>query len=292
MKKLLVAMFVALLMVGCGEDFEVPQMIACDGCKKEVSSSADDCPNCGHPVEDSVDVYVEEWEEIIKRADEIIRLTEEETAEAKPAQVGGKEREEIIKRADEIIRLTVDLDDDETLDGIIAEAIDFNKLQWRGKKGEELHYAPNQQTPHKGWAKKMYGNGQIQILYQYKDGKLDGLRAVWFENGQRSEEGNLKDRKEYGPWTNYYKNGQIKRLAQFKDGKLDGLWRSWWENGKKEAERNYKDGKVMTIVVWKPSGEKCPVTNINNGNGILVDYYEDGTEKNRLTFKDGEIVRD
>ena len=47
--------------------------------------------------------------------------------------------------------LSIDLDDKETLDGIIAEAIDYKKLQRRGKEGKELLYAPNQQTPYTGW---------------------------------------------------------------------------------------------------------------------------------------------
>ena len=33
---------------------------------------------------------------------------------------------------------------------IIAEAIDFDTLQERGKKGEELYYASNEQTPYTG----------------------------------------------------------------------------------------------------------------------------------------------
>jgi antitoxin component YwqK of YwqJK toxin-antitoxin module len=34
----------------------------------------------------------------------------------------------------------------------------------------------------------------------------------------------------------------------------------------------YKNGKVMTSVGWKPNGEKCPVTNLKDGNGVKA-YY-------------------
>ena len=64
-----------------------------------------------------------------------------------------------------------DLDDKETLDGIIAEAIDKDKLQRRSKKGETLYHATSQQTPYTGWAKLMYDNGRVNGLLQYKDGK-------------------------------------------------------------------------------------------------------------------------
>ena len=51
-----------------------------------------------------------------------------------------------------------DLDDKETRNRSIAEAIDAEKLQWRGEEGEELYYAPNKQTPYSGWMKGMYDN--------------------------------------------------------------------------------------------------------------------------------------
>jgi len=54
MKKLLVALGVALLLAGCGdpEDIrggEYPLLIACEACPKQVSKEADECPECGHP---------------------------------------------------------------------------------------------------------------------------------------------------------------------------------------------------------------------------------------------------
>lgn len=61
------------------------------------------------------------------------------------------------------------LDEPETLDKILAEAID--EVQKRARKGELLLYTPNEQTPYTGWSKQMYDNGQIFFLYQWKDGK-------------------------------------------------------------------------------------------------------------------------
>ena len=48
----------------------------------------------------------------------------------------------------------------------------------------------------------------------------------------------------------------------------------------------------MTAVVWKPNGKKCPDTNVVDGNGVVVVYNEDGTERVRLTYKDGKRVKD
>ena len=40
---------------------------------------------------------------------------------------------------------------------------------------------------------------------------------------------------------------------------------------------NFKAGKLISMEVWKPTGEKCPKTNVKNGNGVWVLYNEDGT---------------
>ena len=132
------------------------------------------------------------------------------SAEIPPEMVG----DGITLKAVEVAK--IDLDDNETRNRIIAEAIDWKKLEWRGKEGERLFYAPNQQTPYTGWAKRMWGNGQIYLLFQHKDGKL---------------------------WT---------------------------------------------VVAWKPNGEKCPDTNVVNGNGVWVRYNPDGTERSRYTYENGE----
>ena len=87
----------------------------------------------------------------------------------------------------------IDLDDPATRKRIIAEAIDNEKMQSRGEEGEKLVYAPNQQTPYSGWAKRMYDNGQVKWLHQYKDGKYDGPTTLWLSNGQKWLEHTFKD---------------------------------------------------------------------------------------------------
>jgi len=137
------------------------------------------------------------------------------------------------------------LDDAETLDKILAEAIDKEKLQGRVGEGEKLLYALNEQTPFTGWAKNMYNNGQVESLANWKDGKPNGLYTGWYENGQKKEEGNYKDDKKDGQQTAWHENGQKEYEGNYKDGKLDGQQTLWYENGQKNTEVNYKDGKVV-----------------------------------------------
>ena len=73
-----------------------------------------------------------------------------------------------------------------------------------------------------------------------------------------------------------------------KDGKPDGFVTTRYGNGAKKAEANYKDGKLVSAIIWRPDGEKCPVTNLKDGNGVVVYYNLDGTEDFHITYKNGE----
>ena len=62
---------------------------------------------------------------------------------------------------------------------------------------------------------------QLQSRETYKDGKLDGLREVW------------------------YANGQLKSRETYKDDKLDGLCEFWYSDGKYMRRVTYKDGVAV-----------------------------------------------
>jgi len=51
-----------------------------------------------------------------------------------------------------------------------------------------------------------------------KENPKNGLHTEYFENGQKIQEGNYKDDKQYGKWTLWDENGQINSVATYKDG--------------------------------------------------------------------------
>ena len=57
-------------------------------------------------------------------------------------------------------------------------------------------------------------------------------------------------------------------------------------------EGEWREGKLISAEGWQPLGERCPVTNVKDGNGVVVAYYWDGREYRRLTYKDGKLVKD
>jgi len=77
---------------------------------------------------------------------------------------------------------------------------------------------------------------------RYKDGKLHGLCAWWYDNGQKEQEKHYKDGKLNGLCTWWYDSGQKEIESHYQDGKPHGLCTWWDENGQIECESYYKNG--------------------------------------------------
>ena len=86
----------------------------------------------------------------------------------------------------------------------IDSAPDVSKLQVRNKG---LYYLQNTDKPFTGYAKESWSNGQVQRLYQFKDGKQDGRYTLWYKNGQKQGESIWKDGKRVGDWTMWRMDG-------------------------------------------------------------------------------------
>ena len=91
----------------------------------------------------------------------------------------------------------------------------------------------------------------------------------------------------YGLSSAWHENGLKSAEVNFIDGKLNGRSIGWYANGQKKSELIWIDSKLLSGKKWKPNGEVCPITNIKDGNGVRLVYNEDGSEKERFTFKDG-----
>ena len=61
----------------------------------------------------------------------------------------------------------------------------------------------------------------------------------------------------------------------------------YYYRGKKEMESVSKGGRLFYAKVWKPNGELCPVTNLSDGNGVVVRYNRAGTQWYRLAYRNG-----
>ena len=88
----------------------------------------------------------------------------------------------------------------------------------------------------------------------------------------------------------FWPNGQKSKEFSVVEGVTQGSIETWYENGQKREEFTMKSGKVLSVEVWKPNGEKCPVSLIEQGTGVYVWYMSDGSERERIRYVDGQPV--
>lgn len=202
-----------------------------------------------------------------------------------------------------------------SLESTLLEAIHMEQLQQRGKKGELLWYAPNQENPFTGSAKSFWSNGQVKQLITFANGLLDGPTIKWLENGQKVEvnpfnrgilhglatkwhkngqklgEGNFVYGENDGTWLTWYENGQLKLKANYKLGKQEGIWTSYYRNGQKEEEANYINGKEEgTLTRWDEHGQKEMEGNYLNGklDGLLRTWDWNGLIEEDAIYTNGK----
>ncbi|MEN9908291.1 MAG: hypothetical protein RLZZ540_1440 [Bacteroidota bacterium] len=124
------------------------------------------------------------------------------------------------------------------------------------------------------WKYYHLGATTIMTTENYKNGKLEGLRSVFFPSGKIAEETNYKEGLKNGSSKKYsekgivleeanFKNNQYEGIAIFKDvdgnvvskgkftnGKKTGSWQ-FFENGKLTQEVNMSDPKKVDALKTK-----------------------------------------
>ena len=75
------------------------------------------------------------------------------------------------------------------------------------------------------------------------------------------------------------------------EGERDGPETGWYKSGRKAVEGTHKEGKIYSGIGWKPNGDRCPISNVNKGNGVAIVYNEDGSVNRRLRYRNGKITK-
>lgn len=117
-----------------------------------------------------------------------------------------------------------------------------------------------------------YDNGNVALkAFKDKDGILNGLAIIYYENGKKHSEGLIENDKKQGEWKFYlekggfvnttktylndilhgpyrehYGNLSYKVKGQYTNGKKDGTWKTFLENGQKYYE-SYSDDNLYYI---------------------------------------------
>jgi|JI9StandDraft_1071089.scaffolds.fasta_scaffold46394_2 antitoxin component YwqK of YwqJK toxin-antitoxin module len=106
----------------------------------------------------------------------------------------------------------------------------------------------------------------IMSLDNYKDGKLDGKRSVFYPKGKIAEEINFKNGLKEGPYKSYTQSGVVIEETNYKNGEYDGpaIYRE--SSGKIASEGNYVKGKKRGIWKFYQDGKLVKQQNMSKEN--------------------------
>ncbi|MCC7332694.1 MAG: hypothetical protein IT232_08810 [Flavobacteriales bacterium] len=115
-------------------------------------------------------------------------------------------------------------------------------------------------------------------IFIFSQSKLtDGVKKFYYETGELSSEGMIKNGKPEGYWYNYFPTGVIKSEGNRKNHLLDSTWIFYNEKGNKISSINYLNGlKVGLKTQYSDSCHIISEENFNNDikQGLSILYYD------------------
>lgn len=145
---------------------------------------------------------------------------------------------------------------------VIIDSIVFNNI-------DGLFYEKGSKEPFSGLAIKKNEDGNISILWEYKDGKNHGIGKNFYENGNIKFYGEFENGVPHGTIKEYDIKGVIFLEENFKNGILDGEKKEFYDNGNIKNLETYKDGFL---------------------NGTRISYDENGNIKVKEIYDYDEVI--
>lgn len=118
-----------------------------------------------------------------------------------------------------------------------------------------------------GAYKLYYTDGVLFEESNYYEGKLKGLRKLYYPSGKKEIEEQYKNDTIIGTYKMFHQNGQLKLVGDYEKGVMKGIWKSYYENGILKEEVSFKE---------------------NLENGPFTEYYETGKIKAKGQYAAGE----
>lgn len=110
------------------------------------------------------------------------------------------------------------------------------------KLAYEVNYLNNQKN---GVSKEFYLNGNLRLVSNYKNGKLNGSYLSYYRSdGKLKSSSNYKEGKLNGASITYFPSGKKKNETEYKDDMVKRCIREWNEQGELIAETYYKNGRM------------------------------------------------
>ncbi len=116
----------------------------------------------------------------------------------------------------------------------------------------------------------------------------NGYNIFYYENGEVSSEGTMRNGQPDGYWKTYYENGVIKSEGNRKNFKLDSVWTFYSDSGKVAVQITYTDGKKNGIRRTYHEDEITEENFVDDvKQGYTYIYFPDGKLRKEIFFKDG-----
>ncbi len=125
-------------------------------------------------------------------------------------------------------------------------------------------------------------------LCQNDEVSANGYNIFYYDNGNISSEGTLREGQPDGYWKTYYESGVLKSEGNRIDYLLDSLWSFYNENGDIILKINYKKGKKNGLRITYRDKEYVEENFVNDvREGYSSVYYSNGNLKTKTFFKSG-----
>lgn len=165
--------------------------------------------------------------------------------------------------------------------------------------------------------KVLFSHDAVAELHEYQHGRPEGEVSIFDRTGALCKRYHVKDDLKHGEEIDYYekklgiRSVKPKLSIMWHQGKIQGVVKTWYENGMLESQREmshnkknglctawYKDGSVMMIEQYEQDllvrgeyykrGEKSPVTQVWDGNGLASLYDSDNNFLRKITYLNGK----
>jgi antitoxin component YwqK of YwqJK toxin-antitoxin module/TolB-like protein len=145
-----------------------------------------------------------------------------------------------------------------------------------------------------------YEDGHICKIGNY-DNLMTGKWIYYFENGKTKKTGEFVEGFPSGKWFFYNVNDTLHQCFEFiyNDSKLYRI-KEYYGNGNLKATNEVDENNVVwTRVVYKIDGSVIKKVKYRYGNGVFIDFYDNGSKKCfgvckgfNFSFENGQIFRE
>ncbi|MBK9491847.1 MAG: toxin-antitoxin system YwqK family antitoxin [Haliscomenobacter sp.] len=115
----------------------------------------------------------------------------------------------------------------------------FTKMNAKGAKIEEASYKNGKLD---GMRILYYPKGDTMILESYQNDLFEGIYKSFYPGGKIKMQGEYRNNTMEGTWIQYHENGQLKEEVLFSNNAENGPFKEYHPNGQLSVVGTYKDG--------------------------------------------------